>query len=87
LCVEPPYIEVLGAQVVVRYQGENSVILKLLRAVLPIVLRPYKFSKSKPIKYRILAISHQKYAVKYRLLVINHQIVRIFEFINYYWQH
>jgi hypothetical protein len=27
--------------------------------VLPIVLRPYKFSKSRPIKYRILAISHQ----------------------------
>jgi hypothetical protein len=54
---------------------------------LPIVLRPYKFSKSRPIKYRILAISRQKYAVKYRLLVINHQIVRIFEFIKYYWQH
>jgi hypothetical protein len=46
-------------------------------AVLPIVLRPYKFSKSRPIKYRILAISHQKLAVKYRFLVINHQIVRI----------
>jgi hypothetical protein len=45
--------------------------------VLPIVLRPYKFSKSRPIKYRILAISHQKLAVKYRFLVINHQIVRI----------
>ena len=29
-------------------------------SVFPIVLRPYKFSKSRPIKYRILAISHQK---------------------------
>jgi len=26
----------------------------------PIVLRPYKFSNLKPIKYRILAIPHQK---------------------------
>jgi hypothetical protein len=46
-------------------------------SVFPIVLRSYKFSKSRPIKYRILAISHQKYAVKYRFLVINHPIVRI----------
>jgi hypothetical protein len=66
-----------------RAQREESDV----QPVLPIVLRPYKFSKSRPIKYRILAISHQKYAVKYRLLVINHQIVRIFEFIKYYWQH
>jgi hypothetical protein len=29
LYVKPPYVEVFGAPVVVRYQGENSVILKL----------------------------------------------------------
>jgi len=28
--VGPPHIEVLGAQVIVKYQGKNSVILKLL---------------------------------------------------------
>jgi hypothetical protein len=33
MSVKPPYVEVLGAQVVVRYQGENSVILKLLRVI------------------------------------------------------
>jgi len=31
--VQPSYVEVFGTQVVVRYQGENSVILKLLRVV------------------------------------------------------
>jgi hypothetical protein len=29
-------------------------------SVYPKVLLPYKFSKLRPIKYRILAISHQK---------------------------
>lgn len=48
----------------------NSDILELslgisdFLAVYPTVLRPYKFSKSTPIKYWILAISHQKYVVK-----------------------
>jgi hypothetical protein len=28
--------------------------------VCPKILLPYKFSKSRPIKYRILAIPHQK---------------------------
>ena len=32
---------------------------RYLTTVFPIVLRSYKFSKSRPIKYRILAISHQ----------------------------
>jgi hypothetical protein len=45
--------------------------------VYPKVLLPYKFSKLRPIKYRILTISHLKQAVKYWFLVINHQIVRI----------
>jgi hypothetical protein len=41
MCVKPPYVEVLGAQVVVRYQGKNSVILKLSRVAETVIVLPY----------------------------------------------
>lgn len=47
-------------------------------AQLSLLLRPYKPSKSTPVTYRILVISHKREAVKYGGLVINHQAVRIF---------
>jgi hypothetical protein len=40
MLVKPLYVKVLGAQVVVRYQGENSVILKLLRVAETVTVLP-----------------------------------------------
>jgi hypothetical protein len=43
-----------------KYFGGTPGIYRCIKSVTPKVLLPYKFSKLRPIKYRILAIYHQK---------------------------